>query len=179
MATVYWGLSCWHNADLWLNQLHIRSFLFSSAHVNSVILHTDKCTLMLPQNGANHIVWVSPLLFLLLSPYIFQKLQPYGRGSPASNAHLEEQRYYLQLTLNFKKCIKRELRFGSGKDGGRGWTERWKDKKKKKETDEVKRGELYLFACGCMHVSVCACMHACLAALHPPKSLGRLIAFQG
>lgn len=58
-------------------------------------------------------------------PLYFRNCNHMSEGTPGSSLHLEEQHYYRQFTLKFE-CIRRGSNH-SGRDGGRGWMERWRD----------------------------------------------------
>lgn len=126
-ATVYWGLRCWHNTAPWFNHLHMRLFLFSSPHVDPAILRSDKCNLMsphhpTPKQSSPHCL---SLRMCHSFPLYFRNCNHMSEGTPGSGLHLEEQHYYRQFTLKFE-CIRRGSNH-SGRDGGRGWMERWRD----------------------------------------------------
>lgn len=117
-----------------------RPSLFSSAHVDPSILHTAKCTLMVKkkQKTPNPTTLSASLsLSALLVPLYFRNCSHMsdgrGGGKPScSNAHLEKQHHYLQLTLNFGEGAIVQGERVSG--GGRGWKEIESLKRKKRDS---------------------------------------------
>lgn len=104
----------------------------------STRLNAPSCS---PETEPKNTLSVSFPLSGLLVPLYFRNCSHMSEagGTPGSNAHLEKQHYYLQLTLNFK-CIKRgRNRSGRGKVEG-------EMARLKRETDEVKRGDLSMCA---------------------------------
>lgn len=107
-------------------------------------------------------------------PLHLRKLQPYVRGDPRFK-HTPWETTLLS-TIDFKFW---SVWWEGARERGGGKWQKVDGEIKKRETDEVKRGDLSMCVFYmCAHGCVCMCARA-LAPLQSSKSQRRLIAFQG
>lgn len=162
-ATVYWVPECWHNTGLWFDQLQIRLFLYP------VLTPLPPPPTLKKKKKTHHTV---SLAVCHSFPWIFKNCSHMFEGTQGSNAHLEKQHYYLQLTFEFGE--------GALVQGEKRWWEcgrRDRDLKKNRWGQEG--GISWSEVCMIVLVRVCAPAPAStFVSLQSFKSQGRLIAFQ-